>query len=114
MKAEDLKVLEALPASTMCRRMNFDTAQVVPGFIPETYFLIVTGKKPWASIKVELVPLIYIVQPDYWGIEVIGCQSGFGIPVEVPYSAVLEITPFMGKLGIEVIGANKSQQIKVP
>jgi len=114
MKAEDIRALEALPPSTMCRLISFDKAQVVPGFVPKTWFLIVSGKKPWASMKVELVPLVYVTQPDYWGIEVIGCQSGFGIPVEVPYSAVLEITDVLGKLGIEVIGANKKEKIKVP
>jgi hypothetical protein len=114
MKAEDLRTLEALPPSTMCRLINFDHAQVVPGFIPKTFFLIVSGKKPWASMKVELVPLVFIAQPDYWGIEVTGCQSGFGIPVQVPYSAVLDITHVLGKSGIEVIGANKKEKIKVP
>jgi hypothetical protein len=114
MKAEDLKALEALPASTMCRLIGFDHAQVVPGFLPKTFFLIVHGKKPWASMKVELVPLVYITQPDYWGIEVVGCQSGFGIPVVVPYSAVLDISHVLGKQGIEVIGATKKEKIKVP
>jgi hypothetical protein len=114
MEAADLKALEALPPSTMCRLIGFDHAQVVPGFIPKTWFLIVHGKKPWASMKVELVPLVYITQPDYWGIEVVGCQSGFGIPVQVPYSATLEISHVLGKYGIEVIGANKKEKIKVP
>ena len=38
---------------------------------------------------VQLAPLIYIQQPDYWGIEVVGCQHGFGIPIMVPYSVTL-------------------------
>ena len=114
MKAADLKVLQALPPSAMCRRIEFETAQVVPGFVPKTYFLIVSGKKPWASMKVELVPLIYIAQPDYWGIEVIGCQSGIGLPVLVPYSTVLEVTHVVGRRGIEVIGATTSEKIEVP
>jgi hypothetical protein len=114
MKAEDIKTLEALPPSTTCRRIDFEEAQVVTGFIPKTFFLVVSGKKPWASMHVELVPLIYIDQPDYWGIEVTGCQRGFGIPIVVPYSAVLEITRVLGKSGIEVLGAAKSKKIKVP
>src|SRR5262249_2551208 len=56
MKIEDIKALEALPPSTMCRLIAFDRAQVVPGFIPKTFFLIVSGEKPWASMEVELVP----------------------------------------------------------
>jgi len=114
MQDADIRALQALPPSTMCRLITFNHAQVVPGFIPKTFFLIVTGEKPWASMAVELRPLIYVIRPDYWGIEVEGCQHGFGIPVKVPYSAVLDITHYLGKHGIEVIGANKKQQIKVP
>jgi hypothetical protein len=109
-----LRELTALPHPTMCRLLNFDHAQVVPGFIPKTWFLIVTGKKPMASMTVQLTPLIYIQQPDYWGIEVVGCQHGFGIPIVVPYSVWLDITHLIGKQGIEVIGANTKQKIKVP
>ena len=113
--AEDaLRELKSLPPPTMCRLINFDDAQVVPGFVPKTWFLIVHGKKPMASMTVQLTPLIYIQQPDYWGIEVVGCQHGFGIPVVVPYSAVLDISHVLGKHGIEVIGANTKKQIKVP
>jgi hypothetical protein len=35
MKIEDIKALEALPPSTLCRLIAFDRAQVVPGFIPK-------------------------------------------------------------------------------
>jgi hypothetical protein len=114
MKAEDLKTLATLPPSTLCRLIDFTHAQVVPGFVPKTFFLIVSGEKPWASMTVELVPLIYITQPDYWGIEVIACQRGVGLPIKVPYSAVLDISHVIGKHGIEVIGATKKQNIKVP
>ena len=65
-------------------------------------------------MKVELVPLVFVQRPDYWGIEVVGCQSGIGLPVKVPYSVVLDITHVLGKHGIEVIGANRKEQIKVP
>jgi hypothetical protein len=114
MKAADLKVLEALPPSVTCRRIEFSRALVVPGFVKDTYFLIVSGKKPWASLRVELVPLIYVDRPDYWGIEVIGCQSGIALPVEVPYTVHLEVTHVLGKSGVEVLGATGSEKIKVP
>ena len=114
MQAQDLEVLKSLPPPTMCRLIDFKKAQVVPGFLPKTWFLIVSGEKPWASMTVQLVPLIYIQQPDYWGIEVVGCQHGFGIPIVVPYSVVLDISHHIGKAGIEVIGAVNREKIKVP
>ncbi|HEY0331882.1 MAG TPA: hypothetical protein VGC77_22635 [Rhodopseudomonas sp.] len=111
--ATDLKALEALPPSTTFRRIDFDTARVDPGFLPNSWFLTVNGRKPWASMTVELVPLVYVKRPDFWGIEVVAAQRGIGIPLEVPYSVVLEISNVLGTAGIEVIGATKSEKIKV-
>ncbi|MGJ5047834.1 hypothetical protein [Bradyrhizobium sp. SZCCHNR1015] len=114
MEEAHLKAFEALPQSTSCRIITFDSATVVPGIVPDTYFLIVTGTKPWVTMKVELHPLIYIRQPEYWGIEVVGCQSGIGLPQPAPYHVVLDITHVRGKKGIEVIGATSRKQINVP
>jgi hypothetical protein len=114
MKVQDLEAIASLPPSTLCRRITFEHAQVTPGIVPKTWFLIVSGKKPWASMTVELQPLIYVHQPDYWGIEVVGCVSGISLPVEVPYSVWLDISHVIGTQGIEVIGANNSVRIKVP
>jgi hypothetical protein len=114
MEEKDLKVLEALPQPTTCRVLDFDSAEVVPGFIPKTFFLIVTGTKPMLTMKVELVPLVYIKRPEFWGIEVVGCQSGIGLPTTAPYHVALDISHLIGTAGIEVIGASKRQKIKVP
>jgi hypothetical protein len=114
MKAEDLRTLEALPASTTCRRIDFEHAVVVPGIVNDTYILFVSGKKPWASMKVQLMPVVYIVQPDYWLIEVVGCQSGLGLPTVAPYAVELDISNVLGKQGIEVAGANRTERFKVP
>ena len=86
----------------------------MPGFIPKTFILIVSGTKPWVTMKVELHPLIYIRQPEYWGIEVVGCQSGIGLPTTAPYQVALDISHTLGTKGIEVIGASTKKQISVP
>jgi|SRR5262245_10470518 len=114
MKAEDFQAFEALPLSTTCRRIDFDKAEVVPGIVPKTFFLIVNGTKPWVTMEVQLIPLIYIDRPDYWGIELVGCQSGVELPTTAPFTAVLEITHYLGKKGIEVIGAARTQKFNVP
>ena len=111
---KELKVLESLPQPSTCRIIDFKTAEVVPGFIPKTYFLIVSGEKPMVSMKVDLVPLIYIKQPEYWGIEVVACQTGIGLPMVAPYHVSLDISHLLGTAGIEVIGASTTKKIKVP
>ena len=40
--------------------IEFAKGQVRPGFLPDTYVLIVTGRKPYANMQVDLRPLIYL------------------------------------------------------
>jgi hypothetical protein len=114
MQEQQLREFESLPQSSSCRLIDFDKAQVVPGFFPKTFFLIVTGTKPWVAMDVELRPRIYIKRPDYWEIEVDGCQSGIGLPMEMPYYVALDIPQSLGTKGIEVVGATRREQINVP
>ena len=41
-------------------------------------------KRPYATRHIALVPLVYLRQPDYWEIEVVGCLRGLGLPVLTP------------------------------
>src|SRR5437016_3172361 len=102
----DLKKFQALPPTSVCRVIDFTHAEVRPGFVTNTFILIVSGMKPWLTMRVELHPLIYIRQPEYWGIEVVGCLTGIGLPVEVPYHVSMDISHVRGTKGIEVIGAH--------
>jgi len=113
MKQEDLQKFNTLPPVSGCRVIDFEKAQVVPGIIPHTWFLSVSGTKPWVTMVVSLVPRIYIVEPEYWGIEVVGCQHGLGLPIVAPYHVALNISHLHGTKGIEVIGANRQQKIDV-
>ena len=114
MEAMYLKAFEALPHCSTCRLIDFDRADVVPGFVPKTFFLIVAGTKPLLTMKVELHPLIHIQRPDYWGIELVACQEGIGLPQAAPYHVALDITHLLGTKGIEVIGASNRKQFNVP
>lgn len=101
-----------IPQST--RLLNFDRAEVRPGFIPNTYFLVVSGTKPYLNMLVHLSPLIYIRKPEYWGIEVIGTLSGIGLPATAPYHVFIPLDGITGTKGVEVIGATKRKKINVP
>jgi hypothetical protein len=114
MEEMHLKAFESLPRCSTCRLIDFEKADVVPGFIPKTFFLIVAGIKPWLTMKVELHPLIHIRQREYWGIEVVACQDGIGLPQTGPYHVALDITHLLGAKGIEVIGASCKKQFNVP
>lgn len=106
--------LSATKVSGAAQLIDFTTAKVVPGFVSGTYFLIVSGTKPYLNMEVHLTPLIYIRQPEYWGIEVIGILHGIGLPATAPYSVHISLTGITGTKGIEVIGARKRKKINVP
>ncbi len=105
--------LSAPPASGF-RLVDFETAEVVVlESAPPQYVLRVAGTVAYANMAVQLVPLVYIRQPEYWGIEVVGSLAGIGLPAEAPYEVSLTVTHFLGTAGIEVIGASRSQTVDV-
>jgi hypothetical protein len=101
------------PASSSAL-INFSRAEVRPGIVPKTYFLIVYGTKPCLNLTVELVPLIYIRQPEFWGIEVRGTLSGPCLTSTAPYHVFISLEGILGTKGIEVIGKSTKKKIKVP
>jgi hypothetical protein len=94
--------------------IDFERAEVRPGFLPETYIPVVSGTKPYLNMEVRLSPFVYVRQPEYWGIEVIGSLPGVGLPTLAPYTVSLPLDGVRGSLGIEVIGANQTQLINIP
>ena len=108
------ELMQSTKAAESSRVIAFETAEVVPGIVNGTYFLIVTGEAPCFNMTVNLMPLIYIRQPEYWGIEVVGTLPG-GICLDTmkPYHVSLPLTGVTGTKGIEVIGANQTKQFDV-
>ena len=106
--------LELRPSESV-RRLDFDEARVVPGFVTGTYILIVSGEKPYLNMQVELVPRIYVRQPEWWGFEVVGSiPGGIGLPAFGRYTADKDITSVTGTKGVEVFGTDYSLKLPVP
>lgn len=109
-----------LPPASACRLLSrtVDKTQAVaeirPGFVNNTYFLIVAGKKPWISMSVSLVPVWYAKQPEFWEIQVVACQPGFGLPVVGTYSIAFSIDAYLGTKGVEVVWADSRLELPVP
>ena len=64
-------------------------------------------------MTVRLSPLIYVRQPEYWGIEVLGSLPGIALPATAPYTVVTSLSGILGTIGIEIIGASSTQKIDV-
>jgi hypothetical protein len=115
MNEEQLKTYTKLPPPGSSRLIDFDRAEIVTlDSFPPRHVLKVTGVKPFLNMEVDLVPLVYIRQPEYWGIEVVGRLRGIGLPALAPYTVSMPLDGFIGTQGIEVIGATRSQKIGVP
>ncbi len=102
------------PESESTRIIAYTKADVVPGFIGGTYVLIVRGEKPYLNMEVRLTPRIYVVQPEYWDIEVVGTLPGIGLPATEAYSVFIPLEGIRGTKGIKVIGSSQETTIDVP
>ena len=97
-----------------CRLIPFTDSRVVPGVVTGTYILIVTGEKPFLNMEVSLIPRVYVVQPEYWEIEVVGVLGGIGLPATEPYSVFISLEAIRGTRGITVVGNSQEISIDVP
>jgi hypothetical protein len=105
---------QALPTPQSCRVINFEAAQVIIlQSQPPHYVLVVKGQKSYFNMTVSLMPLVYIRQPEFWGIEVTGCLPELGVPAVTPYVVSLRLDGIIGTRGIEVIGADRSEKIDI-
>jgi hypothetical protein len=102
------------PQAESTRLVEFEEAKVIRGLVNDTYFLIVNGVKPYLNMTVQLIPLVYVVRPDYWGIEVVGTLPGFGLPAQAPYTISIPLDGILGKKGVEAIGATRRVALEVP
>ena len=110
----DLMTYSGLPHAETSRLVDFSTAEVVTlRSYPPQRMLVVSGRKPYLNMEVELVPVVYVQQPEYWEIEVVGRMRGFGPPAVAPYTATLHIDSAMGKRGVEVVGATRRLRLDV-
>lgn len=115
MNEDQLRAFQDLPQAESCRRIDFDGAEIVTlQSDPPQYVLAVSGTKPYLTMEITLVPLLFVRRPDYWGIEVVGRLSGVALPVQAPYSVSIPLVGITGSEGVEVLGATRSQRLEVP
>lgn len=107
-------LLEETIAASSSRVINYEMAEVVPGIVNGTFFLVVSGQAPCLNMNVALMPLIYIRCPDYWGIEVVGTlPGGFCLTAMRPFTVTIPLAGITGAKGVEVIGASGTEKFEV-
>jgi hypothetical protein len=114
MDEAQLQTFRALPAATCFRLLDFEQAEIITlESFPPQFILRVSGTKPYVNMDVELVPVVYIRQPEYWMIEVVGSLRGIGLPALAPYTVSIPLAGIIGTRGIEVVGATRSEQFDI-
>jgi hypothetical protein len=114
MDETQLKSFGAMPAPTSFRLLDFEHAEVVTlESFPPQFVLTVSGTKPFLNMQVELVPSVFVRQPEYWTIEVVGSLRGIGLPAVAPYKVSIPLAGIIGTKGIEVVGATRSERFDI-
>jgi len=104
----------------MERLIDFDRADAItPMIYPPQPRLVVSGTLPHPEMEVTLVPLVYVSAPPYWGIQVVGTLSdedaeGPMLTIALPYSVEIDLEGCTGTIGVDVIGASRTEQIGIP
>ncbi len=116
MNEEQVSTYNALPKAGSHRLLDFERAEIVTlESFPPQFVLRVMGTKPFLNMEVNLEPLIFVQQPEYWGIEVVGrLPGGIGLPQLAPYDVSIPLSGITGTRGVEVIGATRSERLEVP
>ena len=72
MNEEQLRAYQDWPKPGSLRLIDFERTEIVTlESFPPQFVLRVAGTKPFLNMEVELVPLVIIQQPEFWGIEVV-------------------------------------------
>ena len=110
----DYAPLKDLPAPTSTRLIDFEKVEIrtLRSFPPQ-HVLVVSGTKPFVNMEVTLEPLVFIRQPEFWGIEVVGRLPGIGLPALAPYQVSIPLAGITGTKGVEVIGATRSEKVEL-
>jgi hypothetical protein len=98
--------------------IDFETAELISTMIypPPPPTLVVTGVKPHPDMEISLEPLVYVSQPQFHGIQVVGSPALPDGPyvapaiAPVPYSVQLSLEGITGTEGVEVIGATCTER----
>jgi len=110
-----VRMMEVLPRAQSCRRVDFDSVQLLPGRDDAGWMLHVTGPTPCVTMRVQLIPRLYVERPDFWEIEIVGyLPSGVVVQAVGGYSVTIPLSDITGFEGVEVVGASLRERLAVP
>ncbi len=76
--------------------------------------LEVWGLKPCPNMQVCLQPMIYVIRPEYWRIEIMGILSTDLKDRGKDFHERFDLTNMLGNKGVELVGATMNENVDVP
>jgi hypothetical protein len=101
---------QALPVATQdCHVIDFTSATITRK--DGKVLLHVTGQAPYLGTEIMLVPVMYVMMPDYWQMSLVGCRKAAD-PAQamMPFSVELNLSGTIGHKGIRLLGASPASQ----
>ena len=104
------------PAAKECVPVDFATAELTreDGRI----LLKVSGETPHPGMSIEVRPVLYVMQPEYWLMSLVACAPSSTKPTgaAVPFAAAISVGGSVGRKGIELSGkpGGKSKRLDLP
>ncbi len=92
----------------------FSYAEIRPGIVDDTWFLVVSGYKPYANMEIVLQPAEYIRIPEWWRIDVLGVLEGPGLQMVAPFTVAIPLEGARGTDGVRLFGGRRVQTLPVP
>jgi len=88
-----------------CSPIDFTSAQLIQA--NGQVLLKVAGSAPYAGMDIQLRPVLYVMQPDFWLMSLLACtpiNTKPGGPL-APFSVEINVGGTVGRKGVELSGA---------
>lgn len=103
-------VAEPLPET--CVPIDFSEAHIVHE--GADWVLEVSGRSAHRPEDIRLLPVMYVMQPDYWQVMLVGCPERDGATGPVrPYKVRLKVNGSIGHKGIRLLGASPASYKRI-
>jgi hypothetical protein len=91
-----------------CQLIDFTTARLEHR--GTDFILIIEGKARYLPSEIRLMPVMYVMMPDYWQISLVGCRASKpSADAAKPYAVDLIVNGNLGHKGIRLLGAPGNQ-----
>ena len=111
----EIKIDGAAPAAKRdCTPVAFATARLERR--GDTVMLIVTGKVKGTGAALEVRPVTYVMQPDYWLMTLVACfdlAQPVGDAAESSYEAAINLAGSLGRKGIDLAGMDGGKPVRL-